>query len=305
MLPPRQLLGDVRQFASVQRIVLDDGQERGVRALAFSTGGGLDFWVLSDRGFDIGPLWWRGMQLGWQSPAGFRSPALNERWDDKGRGMERGFSGMLVTCGLEHVRAPDGASPLHGRLPFTPGRLLAYGEEWDAPEPHLFCKGEMVQYRIGGEGLRLTRRITAPLGGTELRVDDVVENIGPEPQPIAMLYHVNPGFPLVDEGTTVMLDGTCIVGPLQPSESSVGLVKWHDVHGPAAAVMVGAPACPAVLEISWGADTLSCLQTWRNIQQNIGVLGIEPCTTPPGAAMPVLAPGEKRRNRLALRLTPA
>lgn len=195
MLPPRRLLGDVRQFASVRRIVLEDGQERGVRALAFSTGGGLDFWVLSDRSFDIGPLWWRG--------------------------MERGFSGMLVTCGLEHVRAPDGASPLHGRLPFTPGRLLAYGEEWDAPGPHLFCKGEMVQYRIGGEGLLLTRRITTPIGGTELRVDDVVENIGPEPQPIEMLYHVNPGFPLVDEGTTVMLDGTCISGRCsRPSPAS-------------------------------------------------------------------------------------
>ncbi len=42
----RAKVGDLRQFASVRRITLDDGVEQGVRALAFSSGGGLDFWVL-------------------------------------------------------------------------------------------------------------------------------------------------------------------------------------------------------------------------------------------------------------------
>ena len=70
----RPLAGDLRQLASVRRIVLDDGSERGVRALAFSTGGGLDFWVLADRSLDIGPLWLRGMQLAWQAPPASRAP---------------------------------------------------------------------------------------------------------------------------------------------------------------------------------------------------------------------------------------
>jgi hypothetical protein len=50
----RAKAGDLRQFASVRRITLDDGVEPGVRALAFSSGGGFDFWVLSDRSLDIG-----------------------------------------------------------------------------------------------------------------------------------------------------------------------------------------------------------------------------------------------------------
>ncbi len=304
-LRPRHLLGDIRQHASVRRIVLDDGQEQGVLALAFSPGGGLDFWVLCDRSFDIGPLWWRGVQLGWQSPTGFRSPSLNEHWDDEGRGMERGFSGMLVTCGLEHMRAPEGAFPLHGRLPFTPGRLLAYGEQWDAPEPLLFCRGEIVQYRIGGEALRLTRQIEAPIGGNELRVVDVLENIGPNPQEIAVLYHVNPGYPLVAEGTIATLDGIQIIGPLSPPEVAVVPVEWHELPGPLGVVSVGAPVCPVVLETSWAADTLPCLQAWRNLQRNVGVLGIEPCTARPNAPKPVLAVDEKRRFSLTLKLLAA
>ena len=115
----RPLAGDLRQLASVRRIVLDDGPERGVRALAFSTGGGLDFWVLADRSLDIGPLWFRGAQLAWQAPSGFASPALLNRLEDGGRGMERWFSGLLMTCGLEHLRQPEGGI-LHGHLPLTP-----------------------------------------------------------------------------------------------------------------------------------------------------------------------------------------
>ncbi len=47
-----------------------------MRALAFSTGGGLDFWVMADRSLDIGPLWYRGSPVAWQSPSGFRSRSL-------------------------------------------------------------------------------------------------------------------------------------------------------------------------------------------------------------------------------------
>ena len=87
----RPKLGDLRQIASVREIVLDDGQERGVRALAFSTGGGLDFWVLADRSLDIGPLWYRGSPVAWQSPSGFRSPALHDPEGDGGQGLQPQF----------------------------------------------------------------------------------------------------------------------------------------------------------------------------------------------------------------------
>ena len=116
----RAKVGSLSQFASVRRITLDDGVERGVRALAFSSGGGLDFWVLSDRSLDIGPVWWKGMPAAWQSMAGFRSPALHHAEEDGGRGYSRTNSGFLVTCGLDHIRQPHDPHPMHGRLPFTP-----------------------------------------------------------------------------------------------------------------------------------------------------------------------------------------
>ena len=81
MIPPhlKGRVGDLRQFASVRRITLDDGAERGVRALAFSTGGGLDFWVLSDRSLDIGPLWWRGRRWPGRDQRGSAIPPITTR----------------------------------------------------------------------------------------------------------------------------------------------------------------------------------------------------------------------------------
>ena len=106
--------------------MLDDGDEQGVRALAFCTGGGLDFWALPDHSLDIGPLWWRGRQIAWQAPTGFGHPGRRRGDAEAARGFD--LSGFLVTCGLEHIRQPIDGHPLHGRLPFTPARVTGHGE---------------------------------------------------------------------------------------------------------------------------------------------------------------------------------
>ncbi|MGV3652398.1 MAG: DUF4432 family protein, partial [Devosia sp.] len=152
------LVGDPRQLASVKRVMLLDGPEAGVEALLFSTGGGLDFTVLTGRGLDIGTVHYKGVPMAWQSAAGFAHPGLIDREGDGGRGFGRGFSGFLVTCGLDHIRQPKDGHPLHGRLPFTPARLIAAGEDWDREVPVLYCEGEVTQARHGGEVLRLRRR---------------------------------------------------------------------------------------------------------------------------------------------------
>jgi hypothetical protein len=307
----RPLVGDLRQLASVRRIALDDGPERGVRALAFSTGGGLDFWVLSDRSLDIGPLWCAGVPLAWQGPAGFRSPVLHDADGDGGRGFNRSFSGFLVTCGLDHVRQPTDGHPLHGRLPFTPARLLSYGEDWDGPEPVLFCEGEVFQARYGGEALRLRRRIEAPVGGREIRIADEVENFGAEPCPQAMLYHFNLGYPAVRTGTEVRLGPTTLLGPIAlPDAGDCPASASWPVIGDRATCTVGTPNCAGSLslEFSFATDTLPHLQIWRDLRPHAGIVAVEPCTserTPDARSGPerLITPGEARRYAVQVAIT--
>ncbi len=307
------LVGDLRQVASVRRIVLDDGPETGVRALAFSTGGGLDFWVLSDRSLDIGPLWWKGTQLAWQAPAGFRSPALTDLEGDGGRGFNRSFSGFLVTCGLDHTRQPVGEHPLHGRLPFTPARVTAYGEDWRAPVPVLYVEGEVTQARLGGEALRLHRRIEAPIGGSTFTIRDTVENLGATPWPQAMLYHFNLGYPAIQQGTAVALNDRQVMEPIdfpaqEPLQAALvvptGKADW-------ARATIGTPFKDGrKLTVSFDFDptALPFLQLWHDLRPHSGIFAVEPCTSARAedghsAVAKMLAPGATRTYRLAVAMT--
>lgn len=308
----RPLVGDLRQVASVRRIVLDDGAERGVRALAFSTGGGLDFWAMADRSLDIGTLSLCGAQLGWQSPAGFRSPALGGPDDDGGFGFNRSFSGFLVTCGLDHIRQPRDGHPLHGRLPHTPARLIACGEDWNAPEPLLFCEGEIVQWRCGGEGYSLRRRIEAPIGGRTVRIRDRIENIGTAPGPLHLLYHFNLGYPLVASGAAVDLNGTPVVGPLAavPDAGSRPAVDIFSCEGEATQCHVRRADGGHQVRFRWNGAALPFLQVWRDLRPRSCVLSIEPCTAGRDAdgantGAPTLAPGDVARFEVDIEVATA
>ncbi len=300
----RPLVGDLRQVASVRRITLDEGAERGVRVLAFSTGGGLDFWVLADRALDIGPLWFRGVQLGWQAPVGFAAPGLLNRLEDGGRGVERWFSGLLMTCGLEHIRQPAGGI-LHGHLPLTPARVSSYGEDWDREMPVLFCEGEVTQSRVNGEALRLHRRIEAPVGGTTLAITDRVENLSAKPWPFGLMHHVNFGFPLVREGARLELDGAPLLS-LAPGETPAKL-DCVAVEKGWRRCTISAPLEGGRLAFTLGFDgaVLPFLQLWNNLDAGTRVIAMEPCTAGrkengQSEAPPVLAPGEMFTARVEM-----
>jgi len=301
------LVGDLRQFASVRQVILDDGPERGQRALLFSTGGGLDFMVLVDRAMDIGTLSFRGLPLAWQSPAGLRSPWLTDLESEQGRGFNRSFSGFLVTCGLEHIRQPGNGSPLHGRLPGTPARLVAHGEAWDGDEPLLYCEGEVVQAAHGKECLRLRRRIEAPVGSTVLRIFDRVENIGPAASPHALLYHINFGYPAIGAEATVSLDGRTVLGSLQIADPNAepAVTCLRAGAAPTARCVLASNGPAGETTIAFSSDVLPFAQFWTDLRPRIGVVAIEPCTSDrraDGTSEPnlVLQPGEARSYRLEI-----
>jgi hypothetical protein len=312
MIPPgslRDRVGDLRQFASIRLIELADGPERGVRALSLSSGGGLDAWLLVDRSFDIGPLWHHGRQIAWQAPTGFRSPFLHNAEAEAGRGFNRSFSGFLVTCGLEHIRAPGDGSPQHGRLPFTPGRLLAYGEDFACAEPILFCEGEVIQARYGGEALRLRRRIEVPIGGAKMRILDEVSNLNAAPQAHAMLYHFNLGWPAIDAGSRIDLDGEKLMDVESIcGEEAVPQASCASVAGRGfTRCRVGAPEDTTSVTIGFDTSTLPFLQTWHDFRPGQAVQSIEPCTSMrkdngASAGGVILGAREMRRYRLEVEL---
>ena len=336
--------GSLAQFAGVRLVTLGDGVERGIRALEFRTGTGLAFTVLVDRAMDIGDCEHRGRAIGWQSASGFRHPGLHETEGEGGLGFLRSFSGLLVTCGLDHVgfnaeepaphyRYGPRASvkhTIHGRISTVPGRLAGYGERWDGDRCVLWCEGTMQQSAVFGEDLHLVRRIEADVGGDEIRIHDRVVNHGFADTPHMVLYHLNVGYPLLDEGTRLLAPIADVVMAAHGGEAyrrqGVGYrtmpgprdgfaeqVWEHDLAADAQGRVPYAVVNDALgfgLAVEVAKAQLPTFTEWQHFGAGAYALGIEPGTNHvPGHAFArergeliVLKHGEERRYDLALRV---
>jgi hypothetical protein len=211
-------VGQISQVAGVRLLTFGDGQARGVRLLEFRTGTGFSFDVLVDRAFDIGRCEMAGMPLSWISGVGVVGPWYYE--PDEWGWFRAWGGGLMVTCGLDHTMSPaeDTAASfnqphmfqrltygLHGRVGGLPARLTGYGERWDGDECVLWAEGEVVQTSVFLERLVLRRRIEARVGESRLVVNDTVENAGHAVTSHMQLYHCNVGFPVVDEGSELLI----------------------------------------------------------------------------------------------------
>jgi hypothetical protein len=211
-------VGRLSQVAGVRLVTLEAGPARGVQVLEFRTGSGFAFDVLVDRAFDIGGCEFRGHSLTWASSVGVVAPAF---YDPDAWGWFRAWGGgMVVTCGLDHTMSPAEdtalafhqphmfertAYGLHGRVGGLPARLVGYGEDWDGDECVLWAEGEVQQAGVFFENLILRRRIEARVGDSRFTIRDVVENVGYSVTSHMLLYHCNVGFPIVDEGSELLL----------------------------------------------------------------------------------------------------
>ena len=216
--------GHIQQWGGTRLITLEDGTERGVRAVEFRTSAGLEFAVLVDRGMDVGWTRFQGRSVAFHSPVGFASPALAEI--DGGLGWLRSFSGgLFVTAGLDHVLFPerdpadtygeaaraDGTSyGIHGRVAVIPGRLTSYGEEWRGDTCVLYAVGEVDQATALAEHLRLVRRVETTLDGKSITWTDRVENLWHLPTPQMLLYHINLGAPLLDPSCQLLIPSKAV-----------------------------------------------------------------------------------------------
>jgi len=313
--------GRLGAVAEVRLVTLGEGAERGVRVLEFRTGTGLQFDVLVDRCMDVGAVSYRGAAIGWQSPTGFRTPWLHDPEGERGLGFLRSFTGFMNTCGLDHAffmetlpaerylypprEAVD--QPLHGRAPFTPARLTGYGTRWDGDDCVLWAEGEVIQAAVYGENLHLFRRIEARVGDNSFTIEDRVENHGFSPTPHMLLYHVNLGYPLLDEGSEFRAPVERLmwrgheayqngVGYRTMPAPQPGFIEQVYSHAVAAEADGTVPAAlinrrldlgdgPGLgFLIEYNRNDLPVLLQWQNMQDGGYALGIEPGTAHPGGS---------------------
>jgi hypothetical protein len=316
-------VGNLRQLGGTRRCVLDDGRAKGVAAIDVDTGAGLRFTVLPDRGLDIAAASFRGTNLVYLTPNGEAHPAY---YEPHGLGWLRTFfGGLLTTCGLTYLGPPgrDGEEELglHGRATTTPARQVCDRSAWVCDEYQIEITGVLEECALFGDKVRLTRTIRTHLGSTSLVVHDVAENFGYRTSPFCILYHINPGFPLLDAGAELRL-GPCESTPCD-AQSAKGMAEMRSFTAPVPGFleenylhrMITGPDPWATvafvnpeldgglgLFLRFDTRTLPFLNEWKMMGQGDYVVGIEPCNAPcenravlrEQGLLPLLEPGETR-----------
>jgi hypothetical protein len=322
------------QLGGIETSVLDNGEGKGTRIAWVNTGSGLRFKVIPDRGMDIADVFFNDHSLTWLSHIGVAPP---DPATVSGINWLRTFGGgLLTTCGLTHVGDPEkdeyGERGLHDRISHIPASIESIVQP-DLQNGNLRMRmtGRMMQSTVFGPHLELRRSIEAELGTTKIIITDAVTNAGNEPAPHMLLYHINFGWPLIDEGTGIIWEGkwksrggnqdnlvfdagkdfkTCKapVGEHNGNGESVAFIDIdRDSSGTCECAVYNAGISLGV-RIRFKKEQLPWLTNWQHWGRNEYVTALEPGTHPPigqsaarkEGSLLFLQPGETREYNLEL-----
>lgn len=309
-----KFVGDVSQIAGARSCTLDSGRAKGVKAVEIKTGGGLNFTVLPDRGLDIAWADYKGMAISYVSKTGVASPAYFEPYGNSF--LRNFFAGLLTTCGLTYMGAAcedEGMKlGLHGRASNTPAEDVCVSNEWQQDDFVMKVRGRVRESSVFGENMVLTREIETRMGENRLFIRDCVENCGYDRQPFMLLYHCNFGYPLLDKGTVLILQGGTVRARDAEAEKGLDIcnefdkpthgykeqVFYHDLIPQEDGMITVKLFNKSVSESGFGIylkfnkKQLPYLMEWKQIGEGDYVVGLEPATWYPEGRNRARARGE-------------
>lgn len=297
----RQLLdrvGDMSQLAGARRAELVEGNERGADLIEVFNASGLCFSVLPGRALDIASAHYKGMSLCFRGNTGDVGPAF---YEPQGYGWMRGFyAGLVTSCGMTFTGHPE-VDPeeeneelgLHGRLSFIPAKGVVADCGWEGEDYVVRLQGRIREAEVFKTNLELRREISTVLGEKSLRIHDRIENLSVDPSPLMFVYHCNPGFPLLDAGTRLLINSSKTTEWLEdrevgPEAYTVALAPQPEVtdkvfvHRPIAGDdgngLVGLINDDLALGLYWRFPVaeIPIVNQWQHFHRGTYVTGIEP-----------------------------
>ena len=290
-------MGSMQQAAYIRPLTYAEGRSTGLKAYEVKNGP-LCYKLMADKCLDMCELSYRGVNFSFLSKPGMQGRnAYDTAGDEAIRGI---MGGMFFTCGVETICAPctvDGVDyPMHGRMRTTPGEHLSADAFWAEDGYHLRASAEMREAALFGENMTLRRSIETVYGQKTVTLTDVFENQGYRDEPLMLLYHINLGWPFLDENLRLILP-TRKVTPRDaeaeghegeydrmdpPKDNEPEYVFIHDLKpdadGSLRAVAVN-EALGLGLEIAWNEANLPYFMEWKSTASGDYVIGLEPANS--------------------------
>ena len=315
-------IGHESQIRGVEEHRLIGGKGDGMRLYEINNGKGLMLTVTPDRNGDIMRLRYKSINLGYMSPCGYVAPAY---YDKSGDEWLRSFTaGFLTTCGLENVGVVNEDEgellPLHGTLANLPSERAYRTEEEGCFVVHTLTKDEV----IFGRKFQFARELIVSTDENVFEIHDTITNTGDKVQPMEILYHMNMGYPLLDEDSVIEIPAAEVVA--RDDHAANDIQNWMRMQKPTAGYQercyyhkftdengkasIYQPKLNVGLEISFNANELDGFVEWKMMGVRDYVLGLECGNCYPdgrkamreSGMLKFLKPGEKKEYRVKVRI---
>ncbi len=281
------------EIASLRRYIMKDGVGAGLEVIDCDNGN-IRFLINVSKAADIMQLYHKGQNMSFVSKNGFIKRELD---------FDRQFEGgMLYTCGLDSLGDREGYAT-HGTVHNIPAQITRAICDGDG-----ICVEAVIRdTAIFGKNLVLKRRIFSSILSDTVSVEDTLVNEGYRDEEYCILYHVNIGYPMLDDGARIVADTEACV-PRTPwaaeNESTAFVMETPIANFEECCYFLSlrSPRVSLVNErmsktftVEYSADTLPCFVEWKSRASGDFALGLEPCTSEldGGFKYRNIAPGEK------------
>ena len=267
--------------------------------------------------------------------SGFYLPLVWQRClfqEDEAKGLARCFyGGFLTTCGLTYMGSycTDEGKALgqHGLISNVPANHVGSAVRWEGDTPSIQVSGQIKQAQVFGEHLVMSRVIRLDVERNVFTIEDEIENRGLTRTPYMILYHMNYGYPMLNEGCVVEAPGGAVAGRDQHAQN--GLHKWMQMELPAddmeeqcyyhmpsadadgfATYTVSNSKLGIAVHVRYTAGTLPFLTEWKCRKSGVYALGLEPGNARgdgrgvarEDGSLQFLEPLERRFNRICVKI---
>lgn len=325
----KRYFGSLHQIAGLTRLTYQEGRAQHLEAVECRTGSGLRYHVLLSRGMDIGLCEYRGIPIHFRSAAGESSPTFFEPTGDE---WLRNFGGgLLVTCGLSYLGSPNVDQGeqlgLHGRISNSPAEEIALDSIWDKNDCMFLIKGKIREAKTLSTHLLISRKISSRLGENKILLQDTISNEGFHRSPLMLLYHMNIGYPLLDQESRLYAPSLQVIPRNHHAEKNIdyynqysapkidypNTVFYHQLKTDATGwsrVALMNPERNLGISLYYDAHHLPHFIQWKFLEMGNYVTGLEPanCLVEGRSeerkqrSLVYLEPGEKQVIQLEIRL---
>ena len=270
-------ISNFEQVASLRRYTITDGRGKGLEVIDCDNGN-IRFLLNVSKACDIMQMYHRGQNLSFISKNGFTKRELPF--------AKRFEGGMLYTCGLDSVGDREGFDE-HGSVHNIPAEIIRA----ECTETGITVETVIRDTEICGKNLVLHRKIFAEIGGDSISIVDRLTNETYRDENYCLLYHVNLGYPLIDDGAKILADVTECLPRTDWAAKNISTayeisVPMPNMEETCYYLSLQNPEVSLVNEklgkkftVSYSGDTLPNFLAWKNMTSGDYAVGLEPCTT--------------------------